>query len=76
MCRKKAQSSTTDQAMGSDLLKISEVAEHLRVSERTVYRWLRDRQLTAVRIGGVTRVRRQDLEAFIERHADTRAKAS
>lgn len=38
------------------LLTIPEAAERLRVSERTVYRMIRDRELRPVRIRGCTRI--------------------
>jgi len=48
------------------LLTVAEVAEVLRVSERTVYRHIIDGQLTSKRIGRFHRVKVKDLEAFIE----------
>lgn len=52
----------------NDLMTITEVAEYFRISEQTVYRWLKRRVLTAIRIGNVTRIRREDFEAFIRKH--------
>jgi excisionase family DNA binding protein len=51
-----------------DILKIEDVAAYLQVSRRSVFRWMRAGLLPAVRIGGVTRVRRGDLESFIAAH--------
>jgi PTS system nitrogen regulatory IIA component len=48
-----------------DLLTTQEVAEFLRVSRVTVVRWVRDGTLPGVKIGGVLRFRRSDIEALI-----------
>ena len=49
-------------------LKLGEVAEKLAVSRPTVWRWHAERGLKVVSVGGVTRVRESDLEAFLKRH--------
>ncbi|WP_224111311.1 helix-turn-helix domain-containing protein [Mycobacterium avium] len=47
------------------LLRISEVADELRVSPRIVQKWIHDGQLPARRYGArVVRVDRSDLDAF------------
>ncbi|WP_197499604.1 helix-turn-helix domain-containing protein [Mycobacterium sp. 1245852.3] len=47
------------------LLRISEVADELRVSPRIVQKWIHDGQLPARRFGSrVVRVDRSDLDAF------------
>lgn len=51
-----------------NLLTIREVAEYFRISEQTVYRWFSKGLLAAVRVGNVTRVRSEDLDAFIDAH--------
>lgn len=48
----------------SDLLTAAEVAQLLRVSSPTVYRWADDGTLHPVRVGGVVRFRRSDIEAL------------
>jgi excisionase family DNA binding protein len=58
------------------LLTIPEVAEELRVDKRTIYRLLKagDLPLQVLRIGQSSRVRRADLEQYLERlAADTAA---
>lgn len=44
----------------------AEVAEVLKLAEKTVKDWLRAGKLQGVKIGKVWRVRRVDLEAYIE----------
>ena len=56
---------TTDPPMGQ-LYTTDEVAQLLRVSQRTVQGWIRDGMLTAVRYGRLLRVRQVDLATFGE----------
>ena len=46
-------------------LTVSEVASRMRVSERTVRRWVSTGQLPAFRTGSVTRIDDTALDAFI-----------
>jgi excisionase family DNA binding protein len=45
---------------------LREVAEKLRVSRRTVYRWVQAKELPAYRLGGEFRITERDLERFLE----------
>jgi excisionase family DNA binding protein len=49
---------------------ISDVAESLRVSMRTVRRWIDTRQLVAHRFKGVLRIADEDLQAFLAKHRE------
>lgn len=52
------------------LLSAAEVAEKTGFHPETVRRWIRRRELAAVRVGGKTlRIRLSDLEAFLQRQA-------
>jgi len=42
-----------------------EIAKQLKITERTVYRWLDAGDLRGVKLGRVWRVRRNDLEKFL-----------
>ncbi len=50
----------------SDFLSLKEAAEYLNVKYKTVYRLVRDGKLPAVKIGGIYRIHRKDLEAYVE----------
>jgi excisionase family DNA binding protein len=50
------------------LLSTEEVAEYLGVGQATVYRWCRDENLPAVKIGRRWRVRRSALEEFVRKN--------
>lgn len=53
--------------MQNELLTIEEVAELLRVSPYTVRKYLRQGQFPGIKVGGQWRVRKTDLEAYINR---------
>ena len=48
------------------LLTVAEVADLLRVSTMTVYRLIRSGELPAVRVGRNYRVRRRDLDSYLQ----------
>jgi excisionase family DNA binding protein len=54
-------------------LTIPEAAELLRVSQRTLYRWMREGRLKCFRIGNITRIAVRDMENFICNHTESGA---
>jgi excisionase family DNA binding protein len=59
--------------LDDELLTIKEVAAFLKTSEFTIYRLMRQGELPCIRKGKrFTRIRKADLEAFLERHTVTR----
>jgi excisionase family DNA binding protein len=51
---------------GDELLTVGEIAERLRIHSMTIYRWIDDGRLPAIRIGKQYRVRAADLEEMLE----------
>jgi excisionase family DNA binding protein len=51
----------------SDLLTVKEVAEILRVSQPTILRLIEDGELRAIRVRNQWRIRRSDLDAYLQR---------
>lgn len=47
------------------MLTIRNVAERLQVSQKTVFRWIQQRELTASQLGRQWRIAEKDLEALI-----------
>ncbi len=55
-------------ALPPRMLVVKEVAEHCQVSERTVWRWIRDNELKAHRLGRLTRISEKDFAEFLQRN--------
>ena len=51
---------------GDRLLTVAEVAEHMRVSNMTVYRLIKSGTLPALRVGKNFRIRERDLTAYLD----------
>jgi len=58
----------TTQTHSSTLMTIPEVARYLRVSEKTIRRWIKEGTLTAYRLGRQWRINPKDLELLL-RHS-------
>ena len=56
------------QTIADRLLTLKEVREHCRIGRTTLWRWINERGLTTVDVGGIVRVRRSQLEEFLKRH--------
>jgi excisionase family DNA binding protein len=57
--------------MPETLYTPEEAAAQMRVSQRTVYTWLRSGELRGLRAGRAWRIRHEDMQAFMERHAQS-----
>lgn len=55
-------------ALGPRMLVVKEIAEHCQVSERTVWRWIRDNELKVHRLGRRTRIGEKDFAKFLQRN--------
>ena len=61
---------TDNSTLGGDRLwTVSEVAEHMRVSNMTVYRLIKGGQLSALRVGKNYRIRGRELAAYLDASA-------
>jgi excisionase family DNA binding protein len=52
--------------MGGEILTIREVAELLKINEKTAYRLAADGKIPGFRVGGSWRFRRTDIDQWIE----------
>jgi excisionase family DNA binding protein len=50
---------------GDRLLTVAEVAATMRISNMTVYRFIKSGQLTAVRVGKNYRIRESDVDEYL-----------
>ncbi len=53
------------------VLDVNEAAAYLAVSRQAVYTLIREGKLAHVRVGEAIRLRREDLDAFLENHRTT-----
>lgn len=61
------ETSTGEPVQFDELLTVAEVAEYLKLSRRTAWRWCKTGQLPAFKVGHQWRVAQSDLEKFVRR---------
>ncbi len=54
-----------------EYLTIKDIAQQLKMDEKTIRRWIKDKKLPAIELGGKYRVTRSDLNAFLEKSRKT-----
>lgn len=57
----------TQHPEGHEFLTVTEVARMMRVSNMTVYRLIRSGEIKAVRVGSRYRLRRADVNGYLDR---------
>jgi len=57
---------TVGNIMTGEILTIKEVAEYLKLSEKTAYRLASDGKLPGFKVGGSWRFKKEDIEAWIK----------
>lgn len=50
-----------------DLITIKEVAEYLKIAEKTIYRMAAEGKIPAYKVGGSWRFRRKEVEQWFEK---------
>jgi len=58
--------------MTDEILTIKEIAEYLKLNEKTAYRLASEGKLPGFKVGGSWRFKRVDLEKWIEEQKDKR----
>jgi excisionase family DNA binding protein len=61
--------------MSDDIMTVREVADFLKVTERTIYRLAAKNQIPSFKVGGSWRFRRTDLVKWMSEQADRAASA-
>jgi len=46
-------------------MTLNEVAEYLRISKWTLYRWIKEKNMPVIKLGGLDRFRKNDLDQWI-----------
>lgn len=59
--------------MQTDIMTIREVAEYLRLNEKTTYRYAAEGIIPGFKIGGAWRFRRDEIESWIKQKTQKRA---
>ena len=54
------------------LLTVKDVADSLKVSRYTVYRWISKGKLKAIRIGGILRIEEEAFNELLRKHKTTK----
>lgn len=52
-----------------EILTLKEVAEYLKVTDRTIYRLAGTKRIPAFKVGGIWRFSRADIDAWIRRQS-------
>ena len=50
----------------SRLMNIDELADFLRLKKQTIYNWLNQRKISGIKVGGVWRFERREVEAWLK----------
>lgn len=56
--------------MSNKLLTVNEVAKILRVSNMTVYRLVKKKEIPAIRVGKNYRIKESDVDAYLNRGSE------
>lgn len=54
--------------MTDEIMTLKEVAEYLRLAEKTAYRLAAEGKLPGFKVGGSWRFKKEDIESWIERN--------
>jgi excisionase family DNA binding protein len=48
------------------LIDIDELADYLKLKKQTIYNWLHQRKITGIKVGGVWRFDRKEIDAWLD----------
>jgi len=48
------------------LIDIDELADYLKLKKQTIYNWLHQRKISGIKVGGVWRFDRRDIESWLK----------
>lgn len=48
------------------LMDIDELADYLRLKKQTIYNWLHKRKITGIKVGGVWRFERKEVDVWLK----------
>ena len=56
----------------NELYTVKEIADKLKVKEQTIYDWIRDGKLKALKIEGIVRIEELEYLRFIGKNSETK----
>lgn len=62
--------------MDSDIMTMKEVAEYLKLNEKTAYRLTSEGKLPAFKVGGSWRFQKSEIDQWIKEQSNTNQKGS
>ena len=62
--------------MNSDIMTMKEVADYLKLNEKTAYRLTSEGKLPAFKVGGSWRFKKSEIEEWIEKQSNSSEKRS
>lgn len=48
------------------LIDIDELADYLKLKKQTIYNWLHERKITGIKVGGVWRFDRREVDSWLK----------
>lgn len=48
------------------LIDINELADYLKLQKQTIYNWLHQRKISGIKVGGVWRFERREIDAWLK----------
>ncbi len=48
------------------LMDLEELADYLRLQKQTIYNWLHQRKISGIKVGGVWRFDRKEVDAWLQ----------
>lgn len=52
--------------MVARLIDIDELADYLKLKKQTIYNWLHERKISGIKVGGVWRFDRRDIDSWLK----------
>ena len=60
--------------MDSDIMTMKEIAEYLKINDKTAYKLAADRKIPGFRVGSAWRFRRSEIDNWIKAQQEVKAK--
>ncbi len=52
--------------MTARLIDVDELADYLKLKKQTIYNWLHQRKISGIKVGGVWRFDRRDIDSWLK----------